>query len=83
MARVHGVRRLAPSYAGRDGICSSCKRGFHTRLRLVHHLSYSSPQCLEWCMLHRVPMTDQDREVLHLARMLISVVKTNERAEVS
>ena len=64
MARVHGVRRPAPSYAGRDGICSSCKRGFHTRLRLVHHLSYSSPQCLEWCMLHREPMTDQDREVL-------------------
>ena len=27
MARVHGVRRSAPSYAGRDGICSSCKRG--------------------------------------------------------
>ena len=63
MARVHGVRRSAPSYAGRDGICSSCKRGFHTRLRLVHHLSYSSPQCLEWCMLHCEPMTDQDREV--------------------
>ena len=61
MARVHGVRRSAPSDAGRDGICSSCKRGFHTRLRLVHHLSYSSPQCLEWCMLHCEP---QDREVL-------------------
>ena len=64
MARVHEVRRSAPSYAGRDGICSSCKRGFHTRLRLVHHLSYSSPQCLEWCMLHCEPMTHQDREVL-------------------
>ena len=64
MDRVHGVPRPAPSYAGRDGICSSCTRGFHTRLRLVHHLSYSSPQCLEWCMLHREPMTDQDREVL-------------------
>ena len=62
MARVHGVRRSAPSYAGRDGICSSCKRGFHTRLRLVHHLSYPSPQCLEWCMLHCEPRTDQDRE---------------------
>ena len=22
------------------------------------------PQCLEWCMLHREPLTDQDREVL-------------------
>ena len=58
MAGVHGVRRSAPSYAGRDGICSSCKRGFHTRLRLVYHLSYSSPQCLEWCMLHCEPMTE-------------------------
>ena len=64
MARVHGVRRPAPSYAGRDGTCASCKRCFHNRLRLVHHLSYSSPQCLEWCMLHTEPMTDQDREVL-------------------
>ena len=64
MARVHGVRRLAPSYAGRDDICSSCKRCFHTRLGLVHHLSYSSPRCLEWCILHCEPMTDQDREVL-------------------
>ena len=63
MARVHGERRSAP-YAGRDGICSSCKRGFHTRLRVVHHLSYSSPQCLEWCMLHCEPFTEQDREVL-------------------
>ena len=64
MARVHGVRRPAPSYAGRDGICSSCKRGFHPRLRLAHHLSYSSPRCLEWCILHCEPMTDEDREVL-------------------
>ena len=64
MARVHGVRRPAPSYAGRDGICSSCKRGFHTRLRLVHHLTYSRPRCLEWCILHTEPMPDHDREVL-------------------
>ena len=64
VARVHGVRRLVPSYAGRDGICSSCKRGFHTRLRLVHHRSYSSPRCLEWCILDSEPLTDQDREVL-------------------
>ena len=64
MARVHGVRRPAPSYAGRDGTCASCKRGFHTRLRLVHHLSYSSPRCLEWCILHMEPMPDHDREVL-------------------
>ena len=63
LARVHGVRRPAPSYAGRDGICSSCKRGFHTRLRLVHHLTYSCPRCLEWCILHTEPMTDHDREV--------------------
>ena len=39
IARVHGVRRPAPSYAGRDGTCASCKRCFHNRLRLVHHLS--------------------------------------------
>ena len=63
MARVHGVRRPAPSYAGRDGICSSCKRGFITRLRLVHHLTFSSPRCLEWCILHTEPIPDHDREV--------------------
>ena len=37
---------------------------FHTRLRLVHHLSYPSLRCLEWCILHMEPMPDHDREVL-------------------
>ena len=64
MARVHGARRSAPSYAGRDGTCASCKRCFHNRLRLVHHLSYSSPRRLEWCISQTEPMADHDREVL-------------------
>ena len=64
MARVHGVRRPAPSYAKRDGACASCKRCFHNRVRLVHHLSYSSPKCLEWCILQMEPISDHDREIL-------------------
>ena len=64
IARVHGVRRPAPSYAKRDGTCASCKRCFHNRVRLVHHLSYSSSKCLQWCILHMEPLPDHDREVL-------------------
>ena len=48
----------------RYGTCASCKRCFHDRLRLVHHLSYSSPRFLEWCILHMEPMSDHDHEVL-------------------
>ena len=64
MARVHGVRRPAPSYAKRDGSCASCKPCFHNRVRLVDHLSYSSPQCLQWCISQMEPMSDHDREIL-------------------
>ena len=64
MARVHAVRRPALSYAKRDGTCASCKRCFHNRVRLAHHLSYSSPQCLQWCISQMEPMSDHDREML-------------------
>ena len=82
MARVHAVRRPAPSYAGRDGTCASCKRCFHTRLRLVHHLSYSSPRCLEWCScIWSLCRTMIARS--WIARMLINVAETNEKVGAS
>ena len=44
-ARVHGKRRPALAYA-RDGKRPCCSCDFHSRVRLVHHLSYSSVKCL-------------------------------------
>ena len=37
---------------------------FITGCDLSITLSYSSPRCLEWCILHMEPMSDHDREVL-------------------
>ena len=45
-SRAHGKRKLATQLV--DGsTCSACLTDFRTRLRLIHHLEYSSPKCLE------------------------------------
>ena len=45
-SRAHGKKRLAPQLV--DGsTCPACLIDFRTRLRLSHHLEYSSPKCLE------------------------------------
>ena len=45
-SRAHGKKRLAPQLV--DGsTCLACRTDFRTRLRLIHHLEYSSPKCLE------------------------------------
>ena len=45
-SRAHGKKRLAPQLV--DGsTCPACLTDFRTRLRLIHHLEYSSPKCLE------------------------------------
>ena len=45
-ARAHGKGRLAPQLV--DGsTCPARRTDSRTRLRLIHHLEYSSPKCLE------------------------------------
>ena len=45
-SRAHGKQRLAPRLV--DGsTCPACLTDFRTRLRLIHHLEYSSAKCLE------------------------------------
>ena len=45
-SRAHGKKRRAPQLV--DGsTCSACRTDFRPRLRLIHHLEYSSPKCLE------------------------------------
>ena len=45
-SRAHGKKRLAPQLV--DGsTCPACLTDFRSRLRLIHHLEYSSPKCLE------------------------------------
>ena len=55
-SRVHGKRRPALAYA-RDGKCPCCLCDFHSRVRLVHHLSYSSLKCLQYCVENIAPMS--------------------------
>ena len=44
-SRAHGKKRVAPQLV--DGsTCPACLADFRTRLRLIHHLEYSSPKCL-------------------------------------
>ncbi|CAE8622121.1 unnamed protein product [Polarella glacialis] len=61
--RVHGRRQMCRWFAQQDS-CGSCLKKFHSRARLVVHLSQSSPRCLEH--LTRVNQPLEDAEVAEL-----------------
>ena len=65
-SRVHGKRRPALAYA-RDGKCPCCSCDFHSRVRLVHHLSYSSVKCLQFCVENIAPMSPEEQQPLDAA----------------
>ena len=65
-SRVHGKRRPALAYA-RDGRCPCCSCDFHSRVRLVHHLSYSSAKCLQFCVENIAPMSQEEQQPLDAA----------------
>ena len=65
-SRMHGKRRPALAYA-RDGKCPCCSCDFHSRVRLVHHLSYSSVKCLQYCVENIAPMSREEQQPLDAA----------------
>ena len=65
-SRVHGKQRPALAYA-RDGKCPCCSCDFHSRGRLVHHVSYSSVKCLPFCVENIVPMSREEQQPLDAA----------------
>ena len=65
-SRMHGKRRPALAYA-RDGKCPCCSCDFHSRVRLVHHLSYSSVKCLQFCVENIAPMSREEQQPLDAA----------------
>ena len=65
-ARVHCKRRAALAHAT-DGKCPGCSCNFLSRVRLVHHLSYSSMKCLQFCVENIAPMSQVEQQPLHAA----------------
>ena len=65
-SRVHGKQRPALAYA-RDGKCPCCSCDFHSRVRLVHLLSYSSVKCLHFCVENSVPVSQEEQRPLDAA----------------
>ena len=65
-SRVHGKRRPASTHA-KDGKCSCCSCDFHSRVRLVHHLSYSSVKCVQFCVENNAPMFREEQQPLDAA----------------
>ena len=63
--RVHGYKSPASLFAAEDGICVRCLKCFHSRPRLIYHLSHDSPKCLEFCFRFCVRMTDEERKVIN------------------
>ncbi|CAE8592105.1 unnamed protein product [Polarella glacialis] len=59
MHRVHGRRQMCRWFAQQDS-CGSCLKKFHSRARLVVHLSQSSPRCLEHLMRVNQPLEDAE-----------------------
>ena len=56
----HQAVAIARYYA-RSSKCSSCHRDFHTRPRLIVHLQFSKPQCLQKMIDSTAPLTDAAR----------------------
>jgi len=46
LGRVHKYRHISRIFADRRGTCSICLKGFHNRVRLIHHLRQNSYTCL-------------------------------------
>ena len=65
-ARVLGKRR-APLACATDGKCPGCSCDFHSIVRLVHHLSYSSQKCLQFCVENIAPMSQEEQQSLDAA----------------
>ncbi|CAE8581932.1 unnamed protein product [Polarella glacialis] len=59
MHRMHGRRQMCRWFAQQDS-CGSCLKKFHSRARLVVHLSQSSPRCLEHLMRVNQPLEDAE-----------------------
>eukprot|EP00438_Fugacium_kawagutii_P031562 Skav203467 [mRNA] locus=scaffold3193:38496:44295:+ [translate_table: standard] len=59
----HGVR-LAMRRFGFDGACRICRRFYHTRPRLLHHLHYGSTDCWVAMLRRYVPLSVEDAAAL-------------------
>eukprot|EP00969_Alexandrium_andersonii_P226193 9988400-Alexandrium_andersonii.AAC.1 len=46
-AVAHGVRNVAVPFSNLEGVCTICLCKFHNRPRLIAHLTFDSPWCLE------------------------------------
>ena len=50
-----------------DGKCSSFLATFNSRVRLVHHSSYSTVKCLQFCVENIAPMSHEKQQPLDAA----------------
>jgi len=63
LGRIHKLKHIARNFAHRSGTCSICLKGFHNRVRLIHHLRQSSYSCLMQYEAHNLTLTrDQTDE---------------------
>jgi hypothetical protein len=62
---AHGLKSEARLYADGGGVCGSCGTCFHTRLRLLSHLSDKRrAKCLDWLKQNRPPLSAKRVDVL-------------------
>ena len=64
--RAHGVRRPARRFADSTA-CGACLQDFHTRGRILYHLTYSAPTCLDRLAAWREPLAEHEADALDAA----------------
>lgn len=57
--RRHGVVAIARKFA-KSGVCTVCRRSFHTRPRAILHLQYGTTKCLLHVLRHGTPLSDEE-----------------------